>query len=181
MYNAITLDTVIQVGVSKSITEGFFGIFSFFERAAYQINGHRFSLNDIEHGILRVNKGFPYFFGPHFGPGDQRNKWIIPTLDPRVHFALNCASKSCPPIRFYKPEHINTQLTMASRNFVSQNISVDFDRNVLSLSSIFRWYKDDFGGKRGVLRFIKAHLPNDDRKSWLHETGKFGSPNLPKI
>jgi hypothetical protein len=59
---------------------------------------------------------------------------------------------------------------MASRNFVSQNISIDVDRNVLSLSSIFRWYQNDFGGKRGVLHFLITHLPNDDRKSWLQET-----------
>jgi len=169
LYNAMTMDAVIQTEVQKSVTEGFFGVFSFFERAAYLINGHRFSLNDIEHGILRANHGFPYFIGPHYEHGDPRRKWVISSLDPRVHFALNCASNSCPPIRFYTPEQIDTQLTMASKNFVSQNILIDYDRKALSLSSIFRWYQDDFGGKRGVLSFLIDHLPNDGRKSWLQE------------
>jgi hypothetical protein len=167
LYNTLTVDAVIQFGVEKSVTEGRLGILSFFEKAAYQIGDQRFSLTDIEHGILRANRGFPYFIGPHFSSNDPRRDWALPSLDPRIHFALNCAGQSCPPIGVYSPDQIDVQLDLASRNFVDANISVDPRLGVLSLSSIFRWYQGDFGGRTGIIDFLMKYLPDDDRKEWL--------------
>jgi len=169
LYNSLTVDAVIQFRINKSVTEGWLGLLSFFERAAYLIGGHRFSLTDIEHGILRANQGFPYFLGPHFSPDDFRRGWVLPLADPRIHFALNCASESCPPIGFYDPDKINHQLDLATRNFIDKDVSVDPNREVLSLSSIFRWYQIDFKGKPGVLEFLLKYLPEDERKVWIFE------------
>ena len=173
LYNALTVDAVIQFGVDKSVTEGRIGILSFFERAAYQIGDQRFSLTDIEHGILRANRGIPYLFGPHFSSGDPRRAWVTRALDPRIHFALNCASRSCPPIGVYSPKELDMQLDLASRNFVDADISVDRDRGTLLLSSIFRWYQVDFNDRAGVIDFLIQYLPdddsNDDRRTWLRE------------
>jgi len=73
-HNTLVIDAVIQFGVKYSVTEGRLGVLAFFERAAYQIGGHRFSLTDIEHGILRTNRGFPYLPGSHFASDDPRKK-----------------------------------------------------------------------------------------------------------
>ena len=65
LYNTLVLDGVIQSNVKQSIIESRLGILSFFQNNAYVVNGQRFSLTDIEHGVLRANRGFPYFPGEH--------------------------------------------------------------------------------------------------------------------
>ncbi len=125
------------------------------------------SLDDIEHGILRGNRGHPSLPGPQFPADDPRRGWVISSPDERIHFALNCASRSCPPIQVYSAEHIDDQLELAARNFVDQTTSVDQDRHVLSISKIFRWYQGDFGGQRGVINFILDHLPGGERREWI--------------
>jgi hypothetical protein len=167
LYNALTLDAVIQFGVKESVTQGFLGVLTFFERAAYRIDGFRFSLMDIEHGVLRANQGFPYFWGEHFGSMDPRKEFVLPLLEPRIHFALNCASRSCPPIGVYSPDQIECQLEIASRNFVDANIRLNKGPRSLSLSAIFRWYAEDFGGRQGILDFLIKTLPDGSRKTWL--------------
>jgi hypothetical protein len=167
LYNALVIDAVISFEIKKSLTENRLGVLVFFRRAAYQIAGQRFSLGDIEHGILRANRGHPYLPGPQFTSSDIRNKWVVSEMDQRVHFALNCASRSCPPIGVYTADRLNEQLNLATRNFMDTNINVEPAGNKLSLSSIFRWYKSDFGGREEVLSFLLDYLPSDSRSAWL--------------
>ena len=115
LYNALVLDAVIHLGVQRSVTEGRLGILAFFQQAAYIVGGHRVSADDIEHGILRSNKGHPYLPGAHFAQDDPRQKWVISPLDVRIHFALNCASRSCPPIQTYSADQLEPQLELAEK------------------------------------------------------------------
>lgn len=158
LYNALVIDAVIQAEVQKSVTESWLGILGFFQKAAYLINGQRFSLTDIEHAVLRANRGFPYFPGPHFAANDPRLGAVLDGLDPRIHFALNCASRSCPPIGVYHPNRIQQQLELAARSFINGDSEVDYDRKTISISRIFRWYVEDFGGERGVADFLFRYL-----------------------
>jgi hypothetical protein len=167
LYNALVIDGIIHFEVQSSVTETRWGIFSFFRKAAYNVGGQRLSLDDIEHGILRGNRGFPYLPGAHFVSDDPRLAWGVDKFDNRVHFALNCASRSCPPIRTYKSEKMDVQLDMASRNFVDANTIIIPASSQLRTSAIFNWYKADFGGKDGVIDFILNHLPGDDRRLWI--------------
>jgi hypothetical protein len=169
LYNTLVIDAVIQEGVKTGVTESRLGILSFFQKAAYFINNQRFSLTDIEHGIIRSNRGFPYFPGPHFPSTDPRHSAVIRPLDPRIHFALNCASNSCPPIGAYTPEGLNSQLDLAARNFIQQDLLVDKDRKTVSISSIFRWYQVDFGGKGGIIDFLLSHIVEPANQKWLEE------------
>jgi hypothetical protein len=109
LYNLLVIDAVIRLDISTSVTEGWLGVFRFFRRAAYNVNGLRFSLEDIEHGVLRANHGVPYFPGVHFSNDDPRREFVLKKFDPRVHFALNCASRSCPPIAFYEAEKLDRE------------------------------------------------------------------------
>jgi Protein of unknown function, DUF547 len=71
---------------------------------SYAVGGHVFSLDDIEHGILRCNRKHPTSGFVAFGPGDLRLPFALPLpVDPRIHFALNCGAKGCPAIRAYTP------------------------------------------------------------------------------
>ena len=169
MYNSLVIDAVIQFGIDKSVSQGALGIFSFFAKAAYRIGSNRFSLSDIEHGILRSNKGLPYSIGANFSENDPRKGWILPHIDPRIHFALNCASRSCPPINFFDPDKIDLQLNIATMNFINHNVSLDVDKRTVSISSIFRLYKSDFGGREGIIDFLYKHLNEGELKNYIKD------------
>lgn len=139
LYNALVVDGIINFQVQSSIIETRLGLLSFFRKAAYNIGGQRLSLDDIEHGILRANRGLPYLPGPHFASDDQRLECSIHKFDHRIHFALNCASRLCPPIRAYRPDHINQQLEIASRSFVDSSTRIKPDKAAIFISAIFNW------------------------------------------
>ena len=79
-----------------------------------------FSANDIEHGVLRDNATSPASVGaligvgflkkPQFKEGDKRRALCVSPVDPRIHFALVCGAKSCPPIKLYTPDNLNDGL-----------------------------------------------------------------------
>jgi hypothetical protein len=94
---------------------------------------------------------------------------VIRPLDPRIHFALNCASRSCPPIGVYEAARLQQQLDLAARSFVDGSATLDRANGVITLSPIFKWYARDFGGRAGVISFLIAHLPDDDRRAWLSD------------
>lgn len=167
LYNSLTIDAVKSFGISKSVTEGWFGILRFFRRAAYNVGGNRFSLEDIEHGVLRANKGHPYFPGPQFSAGDPRNAAVIEKLNPRIHFALNCASRSCPPIGIYSDKNLDQELELAAHNFILEETKIGEGGRHLLTSSIFRWYWRDFGGLAGLIMLFKEALPQDDERYYL--------------
>jgi len=168
LYNALVMDAVIAFGVQRSVVEGRLGMLAFFRRAAYNVAGLRVSLDDIEQGILRGNRGHPFLPGLHFTSKNPRLSWALP-LDPRVHFALNCASRSCPPIQVYTAEKLDIQLELATHNFVNSNVKLDSGCQVLVLSSIFRWFENDFGGRTGLITFLCDHLPSDVRHTCLSQ------------
>jgi len=169
LYNLLTIDAVLHFNVQRSVTEGWFDVISFFRRAAYVIGGHRYSLEDIEHGILRCNRGMPFFPGKQFASDDPRLAFTVNTFDARIHFALNCASRSCPPIAYYTTEGINKQLDLAAANFIQGETTLDKSGVMLKVSRIFKWYAKDFGGKMGMLEFIRGFLPEDDMRRKLIE------------
>lgn len=166
LYNTLTLHAVIEYGITKSIADGGLGNhLRFFRQAAYNIGGMRFSLEDIEHGILRANAGNPFQFSRNFAPDDDRMAHVLTPVDPRIHFALNCASNSCPPIGFYDADQLEAQLDLASASFIQNETELRDDG--MHISRLFSWYKRDFGGDTGVKDFILRYMPEDDRKQWL--------------
>jgi hypothetical protein len=173
LYNALVLDAVIQEKITSSVTESWLGMMSFFQKAAYLISGDRFSLTDIEHGILRANSGFPYLPGPHFSSRDPRRLGLIEPMDSRIHFALNCASNSCPPIGVYSPEFIDQQLDLAALSFINADSVLDLANQTISVSMIFRWYQIDFGGKSGIFKTLEKYLelPEGEGRQPLNLSG----------
>ena len=79
-------------------------------RFAYNVGGLLFTLDEIEHGILRCNKGHPNDNKPKF-VDEARKALILKNLDPRIHFALNCGAQSCPPIRIYQSDKLDQQVS----------------------------------------------------------------------
>lgn len=168
LYNTLVLDGVVALGVQRSVMERRAGI-TFFRQAAYIVGGQRMSCDDIEHGILRANRGHPLFPGKQFGLSEPRLKWVIEPFDARIHFALNCASRSCPPIRSYSYEKLDSQLDLATRSYLSADVEIAPEDNALHLSSIFKWFATDFGGRDGIIDFVLSYLSDETERLWLSQ------------
>ena len=160
LYNALVAHVTVVAGPPLTGVEGFFDRLSYFDRHAYEVEGVAYTCDDIEHGCLRGNQpgaaslgailGFPALSrGPFADPLDPRRRNAIVPPDPRVHFALNCGAKSCPPIRLYDGDNLDAQLAAAAAAFVESETSVgEFGEAgvVVSASKIVgSWYKWDFG------------------------------------
>jgi hypothetical protein len=123
-YNAFVLHAVVEAYPVGSVRDLKFGFgLLFFKRAKFIAGGKRYSLDDIEHGILRRR-----------------------FADPRIHFALNCASASCPRLwpEPFQADRLDAQLDQAARTFIARKENVWMRGDVLFLSEIFAWYREDF-------------------------------------
>ncbi|MEE8329841.1 MAG: DUF547 domain-containing protein [Thermodesulfovibrionia bacterium] len=165
LYNFIAIHGVIKLGIRDSVKE----VRSFFKRIHYQVGDMFFSLDDIEHGILRGSRSYL-----RFRKRDRKFSFSIKQLEPRLHFALVCVSVSCPPIAFYTPEKLDEELDMAARRFFnSGGVIVGRTNNRVFLSRIFKWYKSEFGKDQYErLQFIAPYLYNRDDRKFLMENGK---------
>lgn len=126
-------------------------------RTVYGVAGRRLSVETIEHGLLRGNARPPGLPWRLLGAGDDLLDWAVP-LDPRVHFALNCAARSCPPIRVYRGEALDAQLDLAEQAFLEGATVVDADSGQVRTSRILQWYERDLGGRAAVLARIETAL-----------------------
>jgi len=147
-YNAVTIDKVIKKKPKKSVRETFVpGVWTstkFFTTREHIVAGRRVSQDDIEHEILR-----------------KRFK------DPRIHFAIVCASLGCPPLAriAYTEENVQTRLEEETRKYLNseRGIRIDHAENTIYLSKIFDWFGDDFVEKSGsAIDFIKPYLREED-------------------
>ena len=164
LYNTIVVDGIARMGIEQSVKE----VAHFFSFVKYEIGGQLYSPDDIEHGILRGNAR-PWFRPfKQFGTWDNRRELVVTPVDPRIHFALVCGSRSCAPIEYYEPQKIYDQLDEAATSFVnSSEVVILPEEGKLLLSEIFRWYEEDFGGKPGVIDFISDYLVDDIARDFL--------------
>ncbi|MBW2601412.1 MAG: DUF547 domain-containing protein [Deltaproteobacteria bacterium] len=164
LYNSIIVDGIVSQGVQKSVQEAP----EIFGRLKYAIGKHYFSADDIEHGILRGNARPWFHVLKQFSSRDPRKAWILKPLDPRIHFALVCGSRSCAPIDYYDSDTIYKQLEAAAKSFVnSSEVIVLPEEGKILLSEIFRWYEVDFGGRTGVLDFLYDYLANERARLFI--------------
>jgi hypothetical protein len=151
LYNALTLQAMMHHKIQISVLE-FPG---FFDCCAYQVYAglleFTLTLNEIEHGILRGNR--VVLFSAPFTANDPRKSLILP-LEPRIHFALNCGAMSCPPVRAYQGEQLESQLELATRSYLQ---SVRLENGVVVLPRLLQWYANDFGTP---LEFVRKYHPD---------------------
>ncbi len=156
-----------------------------FTQEAFTIGGLKLSLDDVEHGILRryrVKWSLGYL--PRFWPPKDIKKLAVTQLDYRIHFALNCGAKSCPPIAFYDYEKIESQLELATTSFLMQDVAVDDTEKVVRVTKIMQWFKADFNGNRGIKEILQKYLGKDfgDYKieykdyDWGSSLGNYAGP-----
>ena len=136
-YNAFTIRLILENYPIESIMKIDDG--KAWDREFIEIGDKTYSLNQIEHGILRTD-----------------------FQEPRIHFAVVCASFSCPPLRSqaFDAERLDAQLEEQARNFVN-----DTRRNTLGdkqpkVSALFDWYKDDFTKNGTVIDYLNQYAEN---------------------
>ncbi len=155
VYNAIVIHGVIHLGIRSSVRE----VPRFFDRIAYRVGGQALTADDIEHGILRGNRVPLWSLKRPFGGDDPRLGWVVRNPDPRIHFALVCASKTCPPVEAYDAASLDHQLETSAAVFINGSTRFDPASRTLSVSEIFKWYGADFGrDEQALARYIASYL-----------------------
>lgn len=127
-----------------------------------EIAGQSFSLDDLEHGILRRYR-YKFSLGYLSNPFADKliKKLALEAIDYRIHFALNCGAVSCPPIAFYAQDKIEQQLELATLSFLESETEINIASKEIKISRLFQWYQGDFGGPRGIRKIIKDKLKLD--------------------
>ena len=143
LYNALTAQVVLEEYPVESIRKIRFltSPFGPWDKNLLKIQGKKLSLNDIEHGILRPI-------------------W----KDPRIHFAVNCASIGCPNLvdEAFSAANADELMTDAANDFINHSRGVEIKGDTLVLSSIFDWYGGDFGSNEAeIVAYIAQFFDGD--------------------
>lgn len=138
---------------------------SFFKKDLIDIGGCVLSFSNIEHGIIRRSQwalGLGRIMNP-FAPKYQR-RYRPSEREPRIHFALNCGAKSCPPVAIYDPQNLDYQLDYMSKKYLERTTEYDSSEKKVTTSTLFSWFRGDFGGKKGIKRMLKSYelIPTTD-------------------
>ncbi len=151
-YNAWILHEALEKYPTKSVKDLFF---TFFTGSRIKVAGQQTSFNALEKETIRGKFS-----------------------DPRIHFALNCASRSCPPLQDepFTGAKLDAQFEKLAKSFVNSERGVRAGQgNAVQLSKIFDWYKEDFSKAGGVIEFINKRrsnpLPKDARSATRTTTG----------
>lgn len=158
IYNAFILLEFYKISGDKPA--------NFFTKKCVPIAGQVMSFDLIEHGILRRSK-FKYSLG-YFNKlfvGKVEKRLRVNKVDYRIHFALNCGAKSCPPIAFYTPENIEQELELATANYLENESIYHAGKNMVEIAKLMLWFRGDFGGKKGIIEMLRQYkiIPADAR------------------
>lgn len=139
LYNATMLEAVLEHRAEDAKWTPAKNDFAVFKEARVRMRSKRISLNALENDIMRAQ-----------------------ILDWRLHVALVCAAKSCPPLlaRAYEAADLDRVLTEKWRRFLAdtERNRVDHEKKVFALSKIFEWYAADFGDEAGLRRLLVEHF-----------------------
>ena len=130
-YNAVTVKLILDNYPLKSIRD----IKDPWDSKSLNLPNNRLTLNDIEHKVLRKMD------------------------DPRIHFAINCASASCPQLsnEAFRASKVQKQLEEATALFINDTSKNQISEKNIGLSKIFLWFSKDFGSKKERIAFIQKY------------------------
>ncbi len=139
LYNALTVDIVLENYPLDSIRDISSGLFSSgpWRLKLAKIDGEKMTLDDIEHRILRPI-------------------W----QDPRIHYAVNCASLGCPNLQAaaFTAENAESLLEASASEFINSPRGALMVSKKLRISRIYEWFEKDFGGNEaGVIKHLKRY------------------------
>ena len=129
---------------------------AFFTKKRILIGNTEFSFDDIEHGIIRnsrIKLGLGYL-RKIFIPKHIR-RLQIKEREARIHFALNCGAKSCPPVAVYRADQLEQQLSIGTKRYLEKETSIE--GNIVTTTPLFSWFRGDFKGKKGIREMLREY------------------------
>lgn len=144
-YNAMTVDLILRNYPLKSIKD----IKDPWDQRLWKLGSKWYNLNEIEHKILRK------------------------TGDARIHFAIVCASYSCPKLanKAFTANDLELQLNIATKAFLMDTERNNISENNIQLSKIFKWFVEDFKTNGSLIDFLNTHsditISNKAKKSFM--------------
>jgi hypothetical protein len=147
-YNALTVAAVLEHWPIESVMR----VEGFFDTLTHRVAGDELTLNALENDILRSER----------------------FADPRIHFVVNCASKSCPPLARepYSAGNVDAAMGAAARAYV--RATTELSSRKVKLSRLFEWFAEDFGGAEGVRAFVASQLEGDAAEHVRSERTELG-------
>ncbi len=138
-YNALTVSAVVERWPLTSVMN----VEGFFDAVAHRVAGQTMTLNALENDIIRARFG-----------------------EPRIHFAVNCASVGCPALMptAFTADNLEAQLAAGAQAYVRGTSRLDRRRRRVAVSKIFEWFATDFEAGGGVRAFLVAQLEGDDAR-----------------
>ncbi len=148
LYNALTVFVIVPRFPVDSIKDIKSGLIDFgpWNLELFPLQGEKLTLNQIEHGILRPI-------------------W----QDPRIHYAVNCASLGCPNLaaKAYRSENLEEMLEAGARDYINHPRGAQVVGDELLISSIYDWFKADFGGSDNMALAHLAKYAEPELKAML--------------
>lgn len=149
-YNAVTIKGILREYPTTSIRNHTGGLlrYNIWKDLLLWVDGKSYSLDDIEHNILRKMD------------------------EPRIHFAVVCASKGCPQLwnRAYSAAGIDEELSANARRFFarSENFRADPTKGAVAISQLLKWYGTDFAPTpQGQLKVLRRYFPVPESHAWM--------------
>ena len=162
-YNFLVIDAVTRAYASgasghdtlRSVMDLAKSPHPFFDSPVATIEGHVYTLNTFERHFL-------------FADFDRKDNAPPAALDPRVHVAIVCAARGCPPLRArpFTALRLDDELDAAVHHALASplHLTVDAPPGGVAASAIFEWYAADFGGREKALAFLQRFAPDVARE-----------------
>jgi hypothetical protein len=127
-YNAMTIDLILRNQPIASIKD----IKNPWDQRLWKLGEKYYNLDEIEHQILRKMG------------------------DARIHFGINCASFSCPPLlnEAFIPSNVDAQLDLVAKKFINDSSRNSIAENNVEISNIFKWFSKDFKQNGSLIDFL---------------------------
>jgi hypothetical protein len=157
VFNALVVRDIAELAQAGTVKE----VEAFFEQPRVRVAGFGYSLDDIEHGLLRGN--VPKFGArrPPMERDDPRLAHTPLAYDERMHFGLYSAGRSSPPLRVFDGGQVDRDLEDAAAAYLRREVRVEQEGGLVVLPRQFFWYREDFGGEQSALGFALARLDDD--------------------
>jgi hypothetical protein len=157
LFNAVVLRDAAELAAAGSLRAAG----AFFERPRLKVGALDYSLDDIEHGLLRGNLPKHGARRPPMRRDDPRLAHMPLAYDERMHFAMYCVALSSPALNAFSAGRLDGELEDATARYLREHVRVESDGALVVLPRRLLWYADDFGGEGNALTFALARLDDE--------------------
>ncbi|MGY0217041.1 DUF547 domain-containing protein [Endozoicomonadaceae bacterium StTr2] len=165
LYNGLAINAVISHDLQEELQEHKL----FYSQTCYQIGSHPWSLDHIEHGILRGNSPKYRALRKPFSKSHKVFPLLFEHGDPRIHAALYTPCQSSPMFSVFSSDYVDQQLDNACRNMIKNDVEISDDGSELYLPMIFKWYQRDFGSAADIVNFIARYMEDTSAAASLQQ------------